>query len=97
MRINHGDFDRGIALDRFADLARDAVPGRLLQRTGSLLGEPGHRPGVQHDDDAARCHGGQPERSGALRDAGIREAGVDVLDVLECDLVLAHLRVPELV
>ena len=34
---------------------------------------------------------------GDPRDAGIREAGVDVLDVLECDLVLAHLRLPELV
>jgi hypothetical protein len=33
----------------------------------------------------------------AIREAGVRDAGVDVVDVVECDLVLAHLRLPELV
>ena len=35
------------------------------------------------------------ERSWTIRDAGVRDAGVDVVDVVECDLVLAHLRLPE--
>jgi hypothetical protein len=37
------------------------------------------------------------EQSWAIRDTGVREAGVDVLDAAEYELVLAHLRVPELV
>ena len=37
------------------------------------------------------------DRAWALRDTGVRDAGVDVLDVVEYDLVLAHLRLPELV
>jgi hypothetical protein len=37
------------------------------------------------------------ERSWTIRDAGVRDAGVDVLDVGEYDLVLARLRLPELV
>ena len=37
------------------------------------------------------------DRSWTIRDAGVREAGVDVTDVGEFELLLAHLRVPELV
>ena len=37
------------------------------------------------------------DRAWTIRDAGVREAGVDVLDVVECDLAVAHLRLPELV
>ncbi len=37
------------------------------------------------------------ERSAALREQFIRELGVDVTDITEFDLALAHLRVPETV
>jgi uncharacterized membrane protein len=37
------------------------------------------------------------EQARALREEGVRLMGIDVLDVAEMDLVLAHLRVPETV
>ncbi|WP_203335543.1 hypothetical protein [Nocardioides limicola] len=37
------------------------------------------------------------ERSWAIREHGIRETGVDVLDTAEYDLVVAHLHLPEMV
>lgn len=39
---------------------------------------------------------GSREQAAAIRESGTREAGVDVLDVCEFELALAHLRVPEM-
>lgn len=36
------------------------------------------------------------EQSWAIRERGVRDAGVDVVDVAEFELAMAHLRVPEL-
>ena len=37
------------------------------------------------------------EQAWTIRESGAREAGVDITDVVEFELVLAHLRLPELV
>jgi hypothetical protein len=47
--------------------------------------------------DSAEAMEQSRDRSWAIRDAGVRDAGVDVLDTAEYTLEVAHLRVPELV
>ena len=96
MRINHGDFDRGIALYRSAMLPEmQSLDG--FCSASLLVNRDTDRACSTTTYDSRAAMEASRERSWAMRDAGIREAGVDVLDVLECDLVLAHLRLPELV
>ena len=96
MRINHGDIDRGIALYRSAMLPEmKSLEGfcsasLLVNRTTGRACNT-----TTYDSPAALA--ASRDRAWAIRDSGIRDAGVDVLDVAECDLVLAHLRLPELV
>lgn len=96
MRLNHHDIDRDIDLYRAAMLPEmESIEGfcsasLLVNRT---LGRACNT--TTYDSRAALD--ASRERSWTIRDAGVREAGVDVLDVVECDLVLAHLRLPELV
>lgn len=95
LRINHGDLDRSIEVFRSVLLPEiEALPGFL---SASLLVDRGRARAcstvtfaTREDMEATR------DRAWAIRDRGVREAGVDVLDVGEYDLVVAHLRVPEL-
>lgn len=96
LRLNHGDFDRGIDLYRTALLPEiESLEGfcsasLLVNReTGRACSTTTF--GSREAMEASR------ERAWAIRDSGARDAGVDVVDVVECDLVLAHLRLPELV
>jgi quinol monooxygenase YgiN len=96
LRTNHSDIDRGIGIYRDALLpALEKLPGfcsaslmvnRLLSRACATT-----------SFDSREAMEASREQAWAIRDAGVRDAGVDVLDVAEYDLVLAHLRVPELV
>ena len=96
LRINHGDLDRGIEAFRSVLLPEiEALPGFL---SASLLVDRESARAcstvtfaTRQDMEATR------DQAWAIRDRGVREAGVDVLDVGEYDLVVAHLRVPELV
>ena len=96
LRLNQGDFDRGINLYRTAMLpAMESLEGFC---SASLLVNRGLSRActtTTYDSRAAMDAG--RDRAWTIRDAGVREAGVDVLDVAEFDLVVAHLRVPEMV
>ena len=96
MRLNHGDIDRGIELYRTAMLPEmESIAG--FCSASLLVNRAAGRACNTTTYDSREALDASRERSWTIRDAGIREAGVDVLDVVECDLVLAHLRLPELV
>ena len=96
MRLNHGDIDRGIELYRTAMLPEmESIAG--FCSASLLVNRDAGRACNTTTYDSREALDASRERSWTIRDAGIREAGVDVLDVVECDLVLAHLRLPELV
>jgi len=96
MRLNHGDIDRGIELYRTAMLPEmESIAG--FCSASLLVNRTAGRACNTTTYDSREALDASRERSWTIRDAGIREAGVDVLDVVECDLVLAHLRLPELV
>ena len=96
MRANHTEVDRGIGIYRASLLpsieqlqgfcSASLLVNRELSRACSTTTFDS-----REDMEATR------QEAWALRDAGVREAGVDVLDVAEFELVLAHLRVPEMV
>lgn len=46
--------------------------------------------------DSIEAMGRSRDRADALREAGAREAGVEIVEVCEFELALAHLRVPEM-
>lgn len=96
MRLSSGDIDRGIELYRSS----------LLPEMGTLEGFCSASLLVNRDSgracstttyDSREAMDASAQHAWAIREAGVRDAGVDVVDVVECDLVLAHLRLPELV
>jgi hypothetical protein len=96
MRVNKGDIDRGIGLYRAAMLPEmETLPG--FCSASLLVNRDVGRAVNTTTYDSPEALDASRERSWTIRDAGVRDAGVDVLDVLECELVLAHLRLPELV
>lgn len=96
LRLNHTDVGRGVELYRTALLpAMAELPGFC---SASLLVDrrAGRACSTTTYDSRAAMESSR-DRSWAIRDAGVRESGVDVMDVAEFDLVLAHLHLPELV
>jgi quinol monooxygenase YgiN len=89
-------------VDQLLDMYRTSLMPRIQQMPGfcsaSLLvdRDSGRAVGTttfhsRDDLEATR------EQSRSFRDESVRTTGVDVLDVAEMDLVVAHLRVPETV
>lgn len=96
MRLNHGDFDRGIQLFRTALLPEiESLEG--FCSTSLLVSRETGRACSTTTFESLEAMEASRDRAWAIRDSGARDAGVDVMDVAECDLVLAHLRLPELV
>lgn len=96
LRLNHGDIDHNLDLYRKTFLPEiESLEG--FCSTSLMINRELGRACSTTTYDSRQAMENSRERAWAIRDAGIRDAGVDVLDVAEYNLVLAHLRVPELV
>jgi quinol monooxygenase YgiN len=96
LRMNHGEIDRAIGvyknglLPQIEKLEGFCSASMLIDRvTGRACGTVAFESRAAMD--ASR------EQAWTIRESGAREAGVDIVDVVEFELVLAHLRLPELV
>jgi hypothetical protein len=96
MRINHGDIDRGLELYRSAMLPEMETLDGFCSASLMVNRAEGRACSTATYADRQAMEASR-DRAWTLRDIGVREVGLDVLDVAECDLVLAHLRLPELV
>lgn len=95
LRTDHANVDRGIDIFRMALMPRlEALAG--FCSASMLVNRERGRACVTTTFDSAALMAASRDEAWAIRDAGVRDAGVDVLDVGEYQLVLAHLRVPEL-
>ena len=100
-RITWSRGDPGKA-DQVLDMYRTSLMPRIQEMPGfcslSMFvdRDTGHAVGTVVFDGRAHLEETR-EQARALREEGVRVMGVDVLDVAEMDLVLAHLRVPETV
>ena len=96
MRLPQGEVDRGIEVYRSVLLPEmETIPG--FCSSSLLVDRAAGRACTSTTYESRETMEASRERAWALRDTGVREAGVDVLDVVEYDLALAHLRLPELV
>lgn len=96
LRFDRGTMDDGLDLYRYVILpALEELDGFC---SASLLvnRELGRACSTTTFDSVPAMEASR-ERSWAIREAGVREAGVDVLDVAEYELAIAHLHLPELV
>jgi quinol monooxygenase YgiN len=89
-------------VDQVLDMYRTSLMPRIQEMPGfcslSLLvdRDSGRAVGTVVYDGRAHLEESR-ERARMLREEGVRIMGIDILDVAELDLVLAHLRVPETV
>jgi hypothetical protein len=96
MRLNHGDIDRGLDIYRNVLLPQIETMDGFCSCSLLINRESGRACGTVTFETRAQMESTR-EQGWALRDAGVREAGVDIVDVAEFDLALAHLGLPELV
>ncbi|MGZ4446822.1 MAG: hypothetical protein ACXVEC_08970 [Nocardioides sp.] len=94
LRVNQGEVDRGIGLYRDAMVPEMESLDGFCSASLMVNRETGRACNTTvYDSHEAMA--ASRDRSWAIRDAGVRDAGVDVLDVAECEVALAHLRLPE--
>lgn len=95
LRTDHADVDRGI------DIYRHAILPQLEEMDGFcsaslMVDRASSRACATASYDSRAALEASRDRAWAIRDSGVREAGVDVIDAVEFELAIAHLRVPEL-
>ena len=96
IRMSQGDMDRAIGVYRHALLPEiEQLEGfcgaSMLVNRGA-----GRGCGTVAFESAAAMAASR-DRAWTIRESGAREAGVDITDVGEFELAIAHLRLPELV
>ncbi len=95
LRTDHADVDRGI------DIYRQAILPQLEEIDGFcsaslMVNRAASRACATASYDSRPALDASRDRAWAIRDHSVREAGVDVIDAAEFELVIAHLRLPEL-
>lgn len=95
MQVDPADLDRAIDVYRLASLPKaEEVAGFC---SASLLVDRSSGRAVSSVTyDSVQAMESNREAAAALRSAGSKDAGAELLDVGEFELALAHLRVPEL-
>jgi hypothetical protein len=95
MQVDSADLDRAIDVFRLASLPRAEELAGFC--SASLLVDRGSGRVVSSVTyDSVQAMESNREAAAAVRSAGSKDAGAEVLDVGEFELALAHLRVPEL-
>ncbi|MDP3889714.1 hypothetical protein [Nocardioides sp.] len=96
MRFDHGTMESGLDLYRYVILpALEELDG--FCSASLLVNRELGRACSTTTFDSVEAMEASRERSWAIREQGVRESGVDVLDVAEYELAVAHLHLPELV
>ncbi|HSX68630.1 hypothetical protein [Nocardioides sp.] len=96
LRTNHTDMDKGIGIYRDVLLPMlEGLPG--FCSASLFVDRATQRACATTSFDSMEAMAASREESWAIRERGVRDAGVDVLDAAEFELCIAHLRVPELV
>lgn len=94
-RTDHASVDRGIDVFRMGVLPRlEGVEG--FCSASLMVNRETSRACATVSYDSMRALEDSADLAWAIRDAGVRDAGVDVVDVAEMELALAHLRMPEM-
>lgn len=94
-RTDHANVDRGIELYRTAIMPRLEQVDGFCSASLMVNRETKRACSTVSYDTWRELEAGRDE-AWAIRDSGARDAGVDIVDAGEYDLVIAHLRVPEL-
>lgn len=96
LRTNHTDVDKGIGIYRDVLLPMlEELPG--FCSASLMINRDTSRACATTSFDSMEAMAASREQSWAIRERGVRDAGVDVVDAAEFELAMAHLRVPELV
>ena len=94
MRTDHADVDRGVEIYNDVLLPQLAMlPGFLS--ASLMLDRPRSRACATASFASMEALEESREDAWAIRDKGVREAGVDLIDASEFELAIAHLRVPD--
>lgn len=96
MRLHSGEIDRAIRVYTTGILPSvEQLPG--FCSASLLVDRLTGRACASTAFDSREAMEASRDQAWTIRESGAREAGVDVTDVVEFDLAIAHLRLPELV